>query len=109
MLALFALFAVTLAVVAPLVDTMTRHPAPRPDLYLAAAAATPAAAELALSRAPIETPRLFSVPFLTLDFAGQAAHLTLPDLLALLSSAVLLVRFIAWALAPLWRAKREGE
>lgn len=92
-------------------DHTMRHGLPRPDLFLAAAAATPAATEAAMSALPFATqgPRFFSVPLVAFPWGGVTVHLTAPDLLAVISSAVLVTRFMAWALPPLIAARKRDE
>lgn len=84
-----------------LADLMQHKQAfPKFDLFLAASTATPAAAHVAAGIGNRPVP-LFTAPLLEFDFHGVPAFLTIPDCLALAASAVMLIRFLAWAIAPL--------
>jgi len=78
-----------------------RHALPRFDLLLASATATPAAANVAagFGSSP-KSVSLFTAPLVEFTFNGVPVYLTIPDCLALIASTIMLVRFMAWAVAP---------
>jgi hypothetical protein len=93
-----------------------RAPLPRLDLLLASAAASPIATEglvIATAAGAARTApgmRFFNAPILEFTWSGIPVFLTAPDALAFASSLVLLIRFFAWAIAPLVaRRKSEGD
>lgn len=79
---------------------------PRFDLILAGTTASPAVAHAATGFGSRSIP-LFSAPLVEFQFHGQIVHLTIPDCLALVASAIMLVRFAAWACAPLRKGARD--
>jgi hypothetical protein len=87
---------------------------PKIDMVLASASVAPiATAPLIEGGADSHAVRFFLAPLCTFTWNGRDVFLTAPDALALASSFVLGVRFLTWALAPLWRRTRgkaeEGE
>lgn len=78
-----------------------RHPLPRMDLFLASATATPAAASVAAGFGAGSAPvSLFTAPLVEFPFHGLPVYLTIPDCLALIASAIMLIRFLAWVVTP---------
>ena len=85
---------------------------PKMDLFLASAAASPVATGkvIAFNSTSPEAIRFFNAPIYEFTISGIPVFLTAPDVLALASSVVLLVRFVAWAVAPLVKPhKKEDE
>lgn len=102
-----------LAAVFIIVGDLMNHRAvfPKFDLFLASATAAPVATHHAT--ATLATPHpgavsLFTAPLLEFEFNGAPVFLTTPDVLALIATAVMLVRFIAWAVQPVVRRKGKG-
>ena len=71
---------------------------PKFDMFLASATATPAAAHAA---AGMTARPFFTAPLAHFRFGDLPVYLTIPDCLALVASAIMVVRFLAWAVAPL--------
>lgn len=90
-------------------DFMQRgHGVPKLDMFLAGATATPAAAHAAAAHAAaagISARPLFTAPLVEFTFHGVPVFLTIPDCLALIASSIMVVRFLAWALAPLRKGR----
>ncbi|AKU43265.1 hypothetical protein RCCRONUS_21 [Rhodobacter phage RcCronus] len=91
-----------------IVGDMMNHRAqfPKFDLFLASATAAPVATHQAASAwvAPHPAPLpLFTAPLVEFEFHGALVFLTTPDVLALIASAIMLVRFVAWAIQPVTR------
>lgn len=74
------------------------HAVPRFDMVLAGATASPAAVHAA---AGMTARPLFTAPLIHFEFGGSLVFLTIPDCLALIASAIMVTRFMAWAVAPL--------
>ena len=88
-------------------------PLPKVDIILAAVAATPAAiGRVALTTHPNNgSVRFFLEPIIEFNWSDHSVFLTAPDTLALVSSLVLVVRFISWAILPILNRKkgRKGD
>ena len=81
---------------------------PKIDMVLASATVAPmATAPLMSGGGDGRAVRFFLAPLWTFTWNGRDVFLTAPDALALASSFVLLVRFLTWALAPIWQRKRD--
>lgn len=85
---------------------------PKTDLFLASAAAAPVAAGKVITHDVEQTApvRFFTTPLWEFTWQGADVFLTAPDALALASSLVLAIRFVAWAVSPFFKkANEEGE
>lgn len=53
--------------------------------------------------------RFLEVAVVNFQWHGLPAFLTPTDLIAIASASILVIRFAAWVVAPLWRMARRGK
>ena len=112
MISVFVYIAPILAVSLFVFSEFVRPGLPRSDLVLATSAtAAPFGAVVAQATAPdAVASRLLTSAMIQFDVGGVIYYLNPADAIALVSALILLVRFLAWALTPIFRVggRKDG-